>query len=279
VQGAVPVLERAVALETKSVESTSSLALALVRRGDLRAALELLEGSLARAPGRTRDLALKAVVLDRLGEREEADALLDYKRLVFPSRPTAPAGFADIDTFNQALAAYVLAHPSLEESPIRHATRGGRHSGDLLADSTPITEALHSLIESQVERYAARGADPAAHPFVADAPENVTLTAWAIVLERGGCQIPHIHSASWVSGVYYVRMPELPADRSHEGWLEFGSPDPALSGGHELPTHLFRPVPGAMVIFPSYLYHRTIAFDAPGLRVSVAFDCERAPPD
>jgi uncharacterized protein (TIGR02466 family) len=276
---ALPVLERAVALDTESVDATSSLALARVRRGDLRVALQLLERNLASAPGRTRDLALKAVVLDRLGEREQVQPLLDYERLIVSSRPAAPAGFAGIDAFNEALAAYVLAHPSLEESPIRHATRGGRHSGNLLLDSHPLTEALESLIEAEVERYAACGREPGAHPFVADSPDSVTLTAWAIVLERGGCQIPHIHSASWVSGVYYVRVPTLPVDGTHAGWIEFGSPDRALTGGHELPTHRVEPVEGGMVIFPSYIYHRTVPFDAPALRISLAFDCERAPPE
>ena len=32
------------------------------------------------------------------------------------------------------------------------------------------------------------------------------------------------------------------------------------------------PVPGTLVLFPAYFYHRTIPFAADGRRISIAFD-------
>ena len=38
------------------------------------------------------------------------------------------------------------------------------------------------------------------------------------------------------------------------------------------PTYKVRPEEGLLVLFPSYFYHRTIPFDDPGTRISIAFD-------
>ena len=38
------------------------------------------------------------------------------------------------------------------------------------------------------------------------------------------------------------------------------------------PTWTYRPEPGAVVLFPSYLYHRTIPFRSDQQRISIAFD-------
>jgi hypothetical protein len=54
--------------------------------------------------------------------------------------------------------------------------------------------------------------------------------------------------------------------------LEFGQPD------RDFPTKLapalfrVRPEEGLLVLFPSYLYHRTLPFEEDGTRISVAFD-------
>ena len=139
--------------------------------------------------------------------------------------------------------------------------------------------ALEDIIERAVERYVERGPPASAHPFLASVPESVVVTAWAVVLERGGFQIPHVHPAGWLSGVYYVRVPAPPPGRPHEGWIEFGQPDPALGGEADPPTRLLDPEVGSMVLFPSYVYHRTLPFDTPGPRISIAFDVMSGEPE
>jgi len=96
---------------------------------------------------------------------------------------------------------------------------------------------------------------------------------WCVVLERGGHQIPHIHPASWLSGVYYPQVPEgIATGEGPAGWLEFGPPDRDFPSRLTPPVHRIRPEEGLVVIFPSYLYHHTIPFDQGGTRISVAFD-------
>jgi hypothetical protein len=87
-----------------------------------------------------------------------------------------------------------------------------------------------------------------------------------------GYQIPHIHPAGWLSGVYYLQVLEASPERPQEGWIEFGRPDPALAGSTDSTTRLVRPEAGTMVLFPSYFYHCTLPFEIPGPRISIAFD-------
>lgn len=277
VEEAAQALRRAVALDPRDTDSTSSLAIALLRLGDLHDALAAIESNLAREPQRTRDLSAKAVALQRLGDHTRARRLLDFDRLIDTSHPPAPPGFSDAAAFNAALEAHVLAHPSLDRSLAPHATRGGRHSGDLLLDSAPVIAALEGMIQDAAQRYAQRAARPDAHPFLTTVPDDIILTAWAVVLDRGGYQTPHVHPAGWLSGVYYVRVPGAASERPQEGWIEFGRPDPVLAGDAEHTTQQVRPTPGTLVLFPSYFYHRTLPFDTPGPRISIAFDLMPAP--
>ena len=265
---AVAALSRAEELDPADRATVSSLAIALTRSGELDAALLALERNLARAPHETRDLALKAVLLEQTGDRASVHRLLDFERFIVASTPAAVAGYADAPTFNAALEAHVLSHSSLARAPPEHATRGGLHSDDLLTDSAPVIAALEGLIQSAVQGYV----ETCEHPFADTAPEDVVLTAWAVVMERGGHQIPHVHPAGWLSGVYYLRVPETSSERPHEGWIEFGRPDPLLGMVAEPETRLVRPRSGSFVLFPSYVYHRTLPFETPGPRISIAFD-------
>jgi uncharacterized protein (TIGR02466 family) len=112
------------------------------------------------------------------------------------------------------------------------------------------------------------------HPFVRSKPARYRLTAWSVVLESQGHQIPHIHPSAWLSGVYYVAVPESIAASGDEtaGWIEFGQPPEHYHGKVPAELVLEKPRPGLLVLFPSYFYHRTIPFDAAGRRISIAFD-------
>ena len=159
-------------------------------------------------------------------------------------------------------------HPSLRPSPVEHATREGLHSGDLLLGNAPVVTTLENLIESAVTRYVEDGT----HPFMTTAPVDVVLSAWAVVMGRGGHQLPHVHPAGWLSGVYYLRIPAASAERPDAGSIEFGLPDPKLGLDGTPSTRTVRPEAGSFVLFPSYLYHRTLPNDTGEQRISIAFD-------
>jgi hypothetical protein len=58
-------------------------------------------------------------------------------------------------------------------------------------------------------------------------------------------------------------------ESAKQGWIKFGEPgfDHGLSWRRAL-----QPMPGRLVLFPSYMWHGTIAFQAPAARTTIAFD-------
>ena len=229
---------------------------------------------LATHPGNTSALAFQAIALNEAGDRAGAAHLLDFARLLRAQEISPPEGFADVAAFNQALARHLRAHPSLAYAPASHATRRGRHSGELtIGDRGPVAE-LESAIMAAVEAYrTALPADPD-HPFLAQRPGNLSLSVWGVVMEDRGHQIAHIHPAAWLSGVYYPEIPEIVRndDPDHQGWIEFGRPPGDFHAAAAPITTRLCPRDGLMLLFPSYLYHETVPFQAPVERLSIAFD-------
>ena len=99
-----------------------------------------------------------------------------------------------------------------------------------------------------------------------------TLRTWGTVLYAGGGQAPHQHPLGWLSGVYYASLPGAGDASDHIGELEFGRPPERIVIGGEPEVRVITPRPGRLVIFPSWFYHCTRPFAAPGTRVSIAFD-------
>ncbi len=243
--------------------------------GDPRAALEACDAHLNIQPGNIRGLALKPIVHNELGEREQVRFLVDFDRLLRLTRFTAAAGFDSLAAFNAALARHVCAHPTLEYEPRRHATRLGKHSGELLVEPKGPIAVWEAMIRGAVEDYMRSLPNDPAHPFLAcRRPRRWWLTAWAVVMEAQGHQIPHIHPSAWLSGVYYVKLPAVVSapGQGQAGWIEFGRPKATWHCAVEPEVRLFQPEEGLMLLFPAYFYHRTIPFDAAEPRISIAFD-------
>ncbi len=236
-------------------------------------ALKVADDYLARHPANPSMLAFKGIALADV-DREAAVDLLALDDLLRPVRLEAPKGYPDISAFNRDLARHVRSHPSLVRDPKSHATRSGRHSGELLVEPKGPVAGLEAAIMRAVEGY--REAVPLsdAHPWTARRPGAVGLSVWGVVMETGGHQVPHIHPSAWLSGVYY---PEIPpsvrdGDPGHKGWIEFGRAPGDFHGRAEPILRLIRPEEGLMILFPSYLYHRTVPLEGAAERVSIAFD-------
>ena len=247
---------------------------ALLEKGDVKAAAEACEAYLKRHPGNTALLAWKALVLQELGAREAARGLVDFDRFIRPVRVEAPTPFANLEDFNRALVDHVTRHPTLVYAPSRHATRFGKHSGELLAEPKGPVAHLEEKIREAVDAYIDSLTTDPGHPFLANPPRRFDLTAWCILLERQGHQVPHIHPAAWLSGVYYLQLPEIIAQRGQDeaGWIEFGRPPEHFHCTAEPEIAQFQPEPGLMLLFPSYFYHRTLPFESEEVRISISFD-------
>jgi len=272
---AVAAYRRAIAVAPHDIPGTHiNLGDLYLQRGDPQAALRVCRAYLDARPGDSGVLAFQAIVLDELGERDELRALVDFDRLIRMTRVSAAQGFSSLAAFNAALAEHVLAHPSLVYAPASHATRHGKHSGELLVEPKGPVAVLEDVIREAVADYRrALPVDPG-HPFLANRPKRYRHTAWAVVLQAQGHQIPHNHPSAWLSGVYYVKLPDIVRvpGQGQAGWIEFGQPPEHFHGSVEPEVRAFQPEEGLMLLFPSYLYHRTVPFESAGTRISIAFD-------
>src|SRR5262249_29827336 len=156
---------------------------------------------------------------------------------------------------NAAIAQFVLAHPTLADEAQYHATKDGKHTGDLLLGPKGPIAALERVVDDGVSRYVAALADDGGHPFAANRPQRWKLSMWAVVMEGQGYQIPHIHPYAWLSGVYYARAPAfIAAAADHAGWIEFGEPLPEFRCKTPPALRLVRPEEGLMLLFPAYFH-------------------------
>ena len=83
-------------------------------------------------------------------------------------------------------------------------------------------------------------------------------------------------------GVYYLRLPAARTEESsgdsddQSGWIELGRNPGHYPDGDQGEIRTIPPAPGTLVLFPSFVYHRTIPFDSDDERITIAFDF-RAP--
>ena len=107
--------------------------------------------------------------------------------------------------------------------------------------------------------------------------------AWANVSGSGHFNMPHVHSATFWSAVYYVRV------GAGEGG-ELVLHDPRMPGLNMYAPHLrlrgvgpdvqakIEPKPGLMVLFPGWLSHSVEPWQGTGNRISVAMNIRAASP-
>ncbi|MEA2904158.1 MAG: hypothetical protein QOI12_1545 [Alphaproteobacteria bacterium] len=213
--------------------------------------------------------AVMAFAAAVLGQANEVAALVDRAAWFSASRLAVP------DDFNPRLAAELLAHKSLTAPPPKYAIRGaGAWIGQLELAGGPLAQELFARIRGAVEAYVAERQAFADHPMIAHRPECVDLAGWATEVHHDGHQIPHIHPAGWVSGVYYVEAPPVEPDSdSNPGEIEFGPLSFGLADENvRFPHWRVKPEPGLLLLFPSYYAHRTLPTGVSAQRISVAFD-------
>ena len=80
--------------------------------------------------------------------------------------------------------------------------------------------------------------------------------------------MPHLHDGGRISSAAHIAVPSTLGDG--EGALELGMPPEDIPLSIE-PLAQFKPKPGHLVLFPSFVYHSTSRFSE-GERLSVAFD-------
>lgn len=265
---------RALEIDPGFAKAAINLADMKLAADDPEGALRVIDDFLARNPSHPAALAFKAFALRDAGREAEAENLDDPQRFILQRRLEPPEGFEDIDGFNEALAAHLLDHPTLTPSPTAHATRKGRHSGELLTPPLGPMAAFRDQVDAGFRAYKRKFAGEPAHPYLDACPADVAISVWGVVMDEDGHQVPHIHPSAWLSGVYYVEVPDSVCDDdpARSGWIEFGRPPEDIHAAHDPHVAYFRPEPGLMLLFPSHFYHQTVPLKGRTRRISIAFD-------
>ncbi len=235
--------------------------------------IEYADQVLARQTGHTTSLAFKCIALGETSRTDELSDLLDQKKLVVIEQLAQPAPFQDLAAFNRALAREIAADPTLAFE--RNTTRFGHQTDDVGRTTAPAIHALNEQLLAVAKRRARTEKMMSDHPFHQAAPRDFIIYSWGVIMENEGHQAPHFHPHGWLSGVYYIEVPDEISDSDPErnGWLEFGRGDARWHREEtSMPTRQVLPKTGMLITFPSFFWHRTRPMHSKKPRISFAFD-------
>ena len=270
---ALPFLRAAIARSPNSPSAQRNLVPTLLRVGAADEALALCDALVARAPDDQQLIAYRATALRLLG-REEYRWLYDYERLVrvYRLRPPDSPPDEDIARFNTEFARQLLALHRAAQRPLAQSLRGGTQTERNLPAGNALVAQFFEMIDTPIRDYIARLRADVDHPTDRRASAGYRISgSWSVQLQPGGYHIDHVHPRGWLSSAYYVELPqEAPADAGRAGWIKFGEPGVRLAACP--PEHFVKPEPGMLVLFPSYMWHGTVAFGEGGRRLTAAFD-------
>jgi tetratricopeptide (TPR) repeat protein len=224
--------------------------------------------------------AHQASALRLLGDHDAARRLYDYQRFVHAIDLAPPKGYADLDDYNRVLVERLEALHQARQEPVNQSLRHGTQTPEKLFDRPGIDPAIRQLGEAVLaaaRRFMAQLPEDPAHPFLARKGREMDWAgSWSVRLGGGGFHTDHIHQEGWISGCYYVEIPDCVADEETKpGWLKFGEFKPPV--GPALPwERAVRPRPGLLVLFPSYMWHGTLPITGSQPRMTVAFDIKPA---
>ncbi len=273
---------KALELGYEDATMAHNLGAALVGAGHPEEAIRICDDWLAREPGVVEGLALKGHALQEAGRVDEAAGLFDFDRFVKPFEVSPVGGFSTLDELNLALEDHVLNHPTLFMPPVTdlkyHHPKLKISDNLLEGEKGPVAALemeMHRAVDAYLEDLRATGNG---HPFAAACPDDYMIYAWAAVLDREGNQSQHIHKSGYLSGCYYLRVPEEISaeengrDGTIAGGFEVGRPPDEFGCRKDHMIRQYKPREGLMLLFPACFYHRTVPFKGASKRICIAFD-------
>ena len=172
----------------------------------------------------------------------------------------------DLQLDNQVLTNHIIEW-SKSDKGINKTNVNGWHSTTDMHKKPEYKLLIDELYKMQHEIYKEELLDN--EPFLGN--------MWANVNYQGGYNAPHIHANSMFGGVYYVKS------EPNSGRLVCDDPRPGIQHNipmrkeGELPKHLWRvceiePIPGRLVMFPAWLWHRVSPNLSKDIRISISFN-------
>lgn len=250
-----------------------TLALILLARGRPDEALQFIRPQRERVPHEQTWIAYEATAHRLSGDEAAYRRLYDYDRFVRVYDLAPPPGWRSMAELNAAVLRALEARHRLPTHPLDQSLRNGSQTArSLLTERDPAIQALLTAFAAPIADYLRAIGERADHPLSARNRGGAHITgAWSVRLNRDGFHVNHVHPQGWISSAYYVSVPaEVADERLRSGWLKFGEPRyPVPGAAAEL---MVQPVPGRLVLFPSYMWHGTNPIHGSEPRTTVAFD-------
>jgi uncharacterized protein (TIGR02466 family) len=272
--GARAAHEAAIAAHPDNCDSHIDAAAFLLRRQQPARAKAALLQALAIRPADQAALSLLYLCHRALGELREEESLAGYEYLIASYDLPPPAGYGTMAEFNRDLAAYLEPLHDDKREHFTQTLRGGtRLYDEVFNNGHELVDRLRVRIDEAVAHYIAHLRIDERHPFLSRRAERfLYVSSWSSRLRDRGFHLNHVHAQGWISSAYYVSVPQVCGDEQmREGWLKFGEPTEDFGAGYPPRRHV-QPVPGRLVLFPSYLWHGTVPFQSAQTRVTIAFD-------
>ncbi len=197
--------------------------------------------------------------------------LHDYDRFAVQQIVTNAAGAA-IDL--GPLAKLLRRLHTAKRHPPNQSLRGGTQTeGTLLNHKDPVIAELRGGLLRALQHYVDILPEAQDHPFLSRKSQDLRFSgSWSVRLMEQGFHIHHVHEEGWVSSAMHIVIPhEQDGDTGDAGSLVLGAP-PIELGLNLPPRRVVKPVAGALVLFPSSMWHGTVPHQLGGERLSVAFD-------
>lgn len=238
--------------------------------GEAEKALALLGPLLDRHPLDQGLIAVQWTAWRLLGDARAGD-LYDYARMVGAQTIDTPPGWPSLDAYLADLGVALRRLHGLEAHPFDQSLRHGTQtSANLLQSSEPTIRAFVAAIDGPIRRYLALLSSGTDRLRSRNRFAYRIAGLWSVRLRDSGFHVDHVHPMGWLSSAFYVVLPESRDGAGQAGWIKFGQPGtpslPALASEFAI-----QPLPGLLVLFPSYMWHGTTPFDR-GERITIAFD-------
>jgi uncharacterized protein (TIGR02466 family) len=246
---------------------------AALMTGDPQKAEYFCQSGLRQAPFDQTCLALLGTSW-RLKGDERDEALNGYERLIRVFDLDPPEGFSSMESFNAELGEYLdRLHPKTDAYLEQSLYGGTQTEGMLFGAGHVLVEKVRARIEQAISSYIADFKLDTEHPFLARLSKNFRYAgAWSCLMRGQGFHTNHLHPEGWISSCYYVTVPkETDNHQTRNGWIKFGEPSMPLPLAEPI-RRAVQPVPGRLVLFPSYMWHGTVPLEAASPRTTIAFD-------